>query len=420
MCPAKPNADFEFFDVFSALEAFDGFDYRGGNQFRKTRPAMLRHSMYLYPWDLRDEGAGAVTDLLRAAGIDGITLATSYHAGKFLRPHSPAGKVYFPEDGTVYFTPDIKRYRTLVPQRATMAEEYDALFVLERDAADLAVTAWIVGLHNSRLGQAHPELATETIYGDALVNSLCPAQPEVRHFLSALCIDTANQPGVTEIALETPGWQAFRHGHHHEFELIELPEQVLVMLGTCFCGACRAGATAAGVDLDALAADTRRQLDRFFAAGTLPGTDPQTDPDWQALIAWRASIVTSLVAEIRAALPASVRLAIIPTTQTPNDLSWIEGSNLAALAGAADRLEVPAYQSGVAAIAADAAWVRNIVGSEAEIGFILRPTFPHLADATEVAQAVSSLRALGPRSLSFYNYGHMRRSSLDWIAATLT
>ncbi len=356
--------------------------------------------MYLYPWDLRDEGAGAVTDLLRAAGIDGITLATSYHAGKFLRPHSPAGKVYFPEDGTVYFTPDIKRYRTLVPQRATMAEEYDALFVLERDAADLAVTAWIVGLHNSRLGQAHPELATETIYGDALVNSLCPAQPEVRHFLSALCIDTANQPGVTEIALETPGWQAFRHGHHHEFELIELPEQVLVMLGTCFCGACRAGATAAGVDLDALAADTRRQLDRFFAAGTLPGTDPQTDPDWQALIAWRASIVTSLVAEIRAALPASVRLAIIPTTQTPNDLSWIEGSNLAALAGAADRLEVPAYQSGVAAIAADAAWVRNIVGSEAEIGFILRPTFPHLADATEVAQAVSSLRALGPRSLS--------------------
>lgn len=382
-------------------------------------PAMQRHSMYLYPWDLRDEGAGTVSDRLAAAGIGGVTLATSYHAGKFLRPHGPAGKVYFPEDGTVYFTPDDALYRTLVPQRARMAEEYDALRVLERDASDLAVTAWTVGLHNTRLGQAHPQLTTETVYGDRLVNSLCPAQPEVRHHLTALCVDTARQPGVSEIALETPGWQAFRHGHHHEFELVELPDRVQVMLGTCFCDACRAGATAAGVDVAALAADTRRQLDRFFVEGTMPGTDPQADPDWQAYTAWRADTVTSLVGEIRAALPATLRLAIIPTTQTPNALCWIEGSELAALARVADRLEVPAYQSGVAAIAEDAARVRETAGDEAEIGYILRPTYPHLADADEVAQAVAALRALRPSSLSFYNYGHMRLSALDWIAAAL-
>lgn len=375
--------------------------------------------MYLYPWDLRDEGAGDVAERLRRAGLNGVTLATSYHAGKFLRPHAPAGKVYFPEDGTLYFTPDAARYRTLAPQRAKMAEDYDALRVLERDAPDLAVTAWTVGLHNSRLGQAHPALTAETVYGDRLINSLCPAQPEVRHYLTALCGDTASQPGVSEIALETPGWQAFRHGHHHEFELVELPDRVQVMMGTCFCGACRAGATSAGVDMASLAAATRRELDRFFAEGTVPGTDPETDPDWQALIAWRAETVTSLVAEIRAALPSSVGLAIIPTTQTPNDLCWIEGSDLAALARAADRLEVPAYQSGVRAIAEDAARVRDAAGDDAEIGYILRPTFPHLADAGDVAQAVAALRAVGPSSLSFYNYGHMRLSALDWIAAAL-
>lgn len=380
---------------------------------------MIRHSMYLYPWDLRDEGAGAVAERLRGAGIGGVTLATSYHAGKFLRPHGPRGKVYFPEDGTVYFSPDPARYRALVPQRAKMAEDYDALRVLERDAADLAVTAWTVGLHNSRLGQAHPDLATKTIYGDTLVNSLCPAQPEVRHYLTALCVDTADQPGVAEIALETPGWQAFRHGHHHEFELVELPDRVQVMMGTCFCDACRAGAEAAGVDMAGLTADTRRQLDRFFVDGTMPNTDPRTAPDWQAFTTWRAETVTSLVAEIRAALPASVKLAIIPTTQTPNALCWIEGSDLAALAQAADRLEVPAYQSGVTAITKDAGWVRDAAGAEAEIGYILRPTYPHLADARAVAQTIAALRALGPRSLSFYNYGHMRLSALDWIAAAL-
>ena len=39
----------------------------------------------------------------RVLGLDTVTLAGSYHAGKFLRPHGQSGKVYFPEDGTVYF-----------------------------------------------------------------------------------------------------------------------------------------------------------------------------------------------------------------------------------------------------------------------------------------------------------------------------
>jgi hypothetical protein len=375
--------------------------------------------MYLYPWDLRDEHAQVVADRLRASGIDTVALATSYHSGRFLRPHSPKGKVYFPEGGSVYFRPDATRYRRLVPQRARLAEGYDALAELARHAPDLGVTAWTVGLHNSRLGQAHPELAVQTVYGDRLINALCPAQPEVRHYLAALCADTAAQEGVREIALETPGWQAFRHGHHHEFELIDLPEPVQILLGTCFCPACRRGAREHGVDMGLLARNTIAQLERFFATGAHPDTDPATDPDWRAFHDWRAATVSGLVAEIRAALPPEVSLAVIPTTQTPNSLCWIEGSDLAQLSRAADRLEVPAYQCGVGPIAADAGYVRAAAGPEAEIGFILRPTFPHLTGADDVAQAVQALRALGPSSVSFYNYGHFRLQSLDWIAAAL-
>ena len=381
--------------------------------------AMTRHSMYLYPWDLRDEGAQVVADRLRAAGIDGVTLATSYHSGKFLRPHSPKGKVYFPEGGTVYFTPSAGRYRRLAPLRAQLAEGYDALHQLVRHATDLEVTAWTVGLHNSRLGAAYPELTAQTVYGDRLINSLCPAQLEVQHYLVALCTDTAAQEGVREIALETPGWQAFRHGHHHEFELIELPDSVQTMLGTCFCPACRKGADQYGLDMDRLAQDTVTQLDRFFATGALPDTSPTADPDWQALHEWRAEVVTDLVAQIRSALPDAVKLAVIPTTQTPNSLCRIEGSDLSRLSGAADRLELPAYQCGPDAIENDAAEARKAAGAEADIGFILRPTYPHLIDAADVAQAVQALRKLNATSISFYNYGHFRLQSLDWIAAAL-
>ncbi len=184
----------------------------------------------------------------------------------------------------------------------------------------------------------------------------------------------------------------------------------------CFCPACRAGASAAGVDVQALAARTRAELEAFFADGTEPSTDPAIDPDWQALTAWRMSIVNGLVQRIRDALPASIGLAIVPTTQSPNDLCWIEGSDLAALA-AICRLEVPAYQNGVPAIAADIANVRAAAGASARIGYILRPTFPNLASAADVRAAVAAVVADQAESVAFYNYGHMRLSALDWIRA---
>ena len=56
-----------------------------------------------YAWDLIDDGVATVAGRARDAGLDTVTLAASYHAGKFLRPHGRSGKVYFPVDGTVYF-----------------------------------------------------------------------------------------------------------------------------------------------------------------------------------------------------------------------------------------------------------------------------------------------------------------------------
>ncbi len=43
-------------------------------------------AIYAYAWDLADEGIDTVLDNLRPTGINTITLAASYHAGKFVRP----------------------------------------------------------------------------------------------------------------------------------------------------------------------------------------------------------------------------------------------------------------------------------------------------------------------------------------------
>ena len=64
-------------------------------------------SMWTYPWDIQDQGLNRTfEDLSERAGLNTISLATSYHAGRFLQPRSPSQKAYFPQDGTVYFRPD--------------------------------------------------------------------------------------------------------------------------------------------------------------------------------------------------------------------------------------------------------------------------------------------------------------------------
>ena len=87
----------------------------------------MRHGMYVYAWDLWQEGTATVAARLRDAGLNAVSLATAYHAGKFLRPHAPAGKVWFPEDGTVYFRPDLTRYGLLQPQAASMVDHSTTL-----------------------------------------------------------------------------------------------------------------------------------------------------------------------------------------------------------------------------------------------------------------------------------------------------
>lgn len=388
----------------------------------------MRRSIYAYAWDLADEGVATVAGRVRDAGLDGITLATSYHAGKFLRPHGPNGKAYFPEDGTVYFRPDFSRYGRLKPVVSRVAENFDAMAALAVEAPELKVVAWAVCLHNTPFGMANPDLVARNAWGDPFWPNLCPSAGDARDYVVNLCADIAGRHDVEALALETPGWLPFAHGYHHEFALVELNPWVETLLGLCFCDHCRARAKGAGLDLDGLARRARGAVDRFLAADTAPAAtvardwlaaDLVADPELAAFLRWRCETVASLVREVRAAVRREVEVRVIPTVQSPNALAWSEGSDLALLATAADALEVPAYQTGPAAIRDDVFDVRRRVGDAARLGFILRPSYPNLRSATEVAEAVGTLRAAGAEGIAFYNYGHVRLSALGWIRQAL-
>ena len=103
------------------------------------------------------------------------------HAGKFLRPHGKAGKVFFPEDGTAYFKTDASRYGAIKPAANSLLADRDILRELT-NSKGIATNVWMVLLHNTLLGTQYPEATTANAFGDRYVYSLCPSHPEARAY----------------------------------------------------------------------------------------------------------------------------------------------------------------------------------------------------------------------------------------------
>jgi hypothetical protein len=380
--------------------------------------------LYTYAWDLADEGVAEVAARARDAGLNTLTLAAAYHAGKFLRPHGVSGKVYFPEDGTVYFRARAERYGRIKPALASITGPSDPFADLARVAPDLGRVAWVVACHNTRLGMLHPDLVARNCFGDAYVYSLCPAHEEVRDYVVRLCTDLADQHELQAIALETPGWLPYEHGYHHEFAMLPLNEWARVLLGLCFAPASLAGAKAAGIDALHLRRQASRWLESWLAAehplserraAEMLLADIVLHPDWSAFLRWRCECVADLVREIRAAVPRPTEIWVIPSVQRPSAKGWIEGSDLSLLAQAADRLEVCAYEPGAAEVAADLWDVRRRVGEAGRLNAILRPGHPDLAGGADTPASAQAVKAAGCEGIAFYNYGHLGLAALNRI-----
>ena len=384
-------------------------------------------AIFAYAWDIAEVGVQPFVSEVKALRLNTVSYAGSYHAGKFIRPKGLNGKVYFPEDGTACFRFDAARYGKIKPLENALLGDGDVLADL--CAADIAVNAWMVLLHNTRLGTAHPDATVENVFGDRYVYSLCPAVPDVREYAVALCKDIADNYPVIGLSLETPGFLPYQHGYHHEFALLRQNRWLDDQLGLCFCPHCMRAAEQAGVDdVAGLRDRIKRDIEAYLSSDfDLPDdmaeafwlADIRSDGRLAAFLNWRSDIVTSLVAEIRDAVRSDAALAIIPSVARPSAGAWYEGSDLPALAGTAGILEACFYEPSAARVAADAFDVKRRVGGKGRLRGILRPGWPDLQSRGEVVGAAEALRDAGITDIGFYNYGHLRRNSMAWIGDAL-
>jgi hypothetical protein len=388
---------------------------------------MSYKAIYAYAWDLAEEGVLHATGQFRALGLDTVTIAGSYHAGKFMRPRGKTGKVYFPEDGTVYFCPDVSRYGEIKPRQNGLLREKDVLRELT-ETPDIATNAWMVLLHNTPLGMAHPDATVCNAFGDRYVYSLCPSAPSARAYAIALASDVADNYAISGMSLESPGFAPYVHGYHHEFALMKSNRWLESQLGLCFCKHCLAGARAAGVDAARLKVQVAEDVGAYLASDVdFPGdmaeafwlADTRSDGALKAFLDWRCAIVTSLVAEIRAAVRPSVNVAIIPSVARPTGGAWYEGSDLAALAESAGILEACFYEATPMRIKSELFDLRRRLRGKGKLRAILRPSYPDIDNRAGFVEACRALGEGGVKEVAFYNYGHLRAANLGWIADAL-
>jgi hypothetical protein len=383
----------------------------------------MEKAFFVYAWDMIGEGPEKALKQMGDLGANTVCLASSYHAGKFTRPRASEGKIYFPEDGTVYFRPDPIHYGTIQPRMNPLVEQFDFFQDWEKWNNGLNLKAWTVCAHNTPLGQAFPQYCVRNAFGDPYFYNLCPASDEVQDYLRALCLDLASHDSVQCITLETPGYLPFTHGYHHEFGFVPLNPWVEALLALCFSDATKTKVREAGVDAEGLQKWVRKELERFFSSGVYPENTMATqwlmadliqEPDLVAYLQAESRIVSNLVQSIRENLPKDVRLNLIPTVQRPTAGCWVEGTDLKGMAAIFDGIDACAYQKGADEIFQDAWDVRNRLGEETQLNFVLRPAHPDLENKPQLLESIHKLKTLNPAGISFYNYGFLPQQNLEW------
>jgi len=380
-------------------------------------------AIYTYAWDLAEAGVSTAAREFRDLGLDTITVAGSYHAGKFLRPHGHVGRVFFPDDGTVYFRTVASRYGAIKPVPNGPLGERDILRELV-EKSGMAVNVWLVLLHNTRLGMTHSDAVVRNAFGDPYFYNLCPSAPDARAYAIGLATDVTRSYPVRGISMEAPGFAPYTHGYHHEFALVKSNLWLENMLGLCFCDHCLAGAEETGIDARRLKAEVASDIGAYLdsdidypqdMAEAFWRADLAADSDLRRYLDFRKSVVTSLVAEIRAAVRPDAETAVIPSVARPTGGAWYEGSDLGALADKAGIIEACFYEPTAMRVKSDLFDIQRRLKGSGKLRGILRPSYPDIASRGEFLEAVAALRAGGVDELAFYNWGHLRRANLALI-----
>lgn len=366
--------------------------------------------MFTYAWDLLDEGPDRVAERLRSLGADRMLLAASYHTLQAVLPHNPRRRTITVSEAGLYFAPRAGYFTgTPIKPRPSplVAEQGDALAAAAEACArhGIALDAWTVCMHNSRLAMAHPEFTVRNLWGESYPYSLCPSHPEVQAYLHGLVRNLAGEYGLRRILLESPNWLDFPHHHHFKSGPV-LGLAARTLLSTCFCGACAQRARERGVNL----AEVRRSL--LAVADRVVAGEQEALPELEPFQQVRQGVVTDLITGLQASVPIPVEVILFGEPA-------ITGLDPHAAAHAAAGVMSLSYSADAGVVLARARAGLAVAGAPERYSLGLSLLNAELPDRAALAQNIAAARQAGVERLAFYNYGLATTERLDWLGAAL-
>lgn len=393
---------------------------------------IVETSIWTYPWDLADEGIGeALGTMQERAGATGVNVATVYHAGKFLHVHNPKRRVVFPRSGMLYFQPDDSWHGRLriTPPVWDEVEGFWTNLRREAERFELKLTAWVLCLHNSGIGFAHPDCAVENAFGDRIYTDLCANNPDVRAYLVALTRDIATNVGADRLLLESLEYMPFRHDYHHEVIGIPTGPTVDFLMSLCFCPHCHEAAAQMGVDIGTVRTWTRETLESHFADPFAATTEMSwaelheaVGGEFSGFLGLRQEAVISLFTEVAESVreSSSARLATLDFgplfSNGPDGRAWENGVDLSRLLPLVDEIHPTFYFTDAETHRQKAEEYVGLLSGDKPMVPAIRTILPQ-TDSEE--RLLEQLAPLAPQAtgFSFYNYGFMPLPALDWIKA---
>lgn len=393
-----------------------------------------RTSFFALMHDVLEAGPERFCDDLAALGVDGVTIAASYHASRDLLPRPGSPMLVDLPGGALYFPPNEVLYPVETPPWSPEPFGSLDLFDRLRDACaerDMVLTSWTVFGFNERLGRLDPRLCQRTALGDALTSDLCPANPVTRSYYRALAADVAgHKPNV--LLAESLHYQPVRLSRR----FVELDAEARLALSLCFCQHCAEAAAHADVDADAVAGWARDAIELAYSGGgrELPRRLPLddlgalVDGAVLAYLGVRADLVTSLARSVLADLEGTeVELCFMDQaaaepgllgTRTVDDAVRY-GVDIGALGEAWGGYQMLGYAPDVPAVAADVDDYQASLHGAADLRVALRPSVP---DSADIENLIAKLRAVidgGAAGVDFYNYSLIDSRALARVRLAL-
>lgn len=388
-------------------------------------------AVWSHPWDLVDEGPERAAERIASLGIDEVNLATSMHSVQTLNPHNPERKTFFAE-ASEYFRPDGDRYGAITPDVNETMGEADWLTEIADGFAsasvDLNLNSWGAPFHSSRQGRRHPDATITSPFGDSLIWGLCPSNPDVREFGTAMAADLADRGVFETVEMELADYQyGTGYGWHHQEFFHRLGPLGEFLFGLCCCEHCRANARDAGVDADRAREAAKKGLaDRFegrIAHDVDVGGWLAEHPEVAAYADARRGTLTDLFGDFEDAIGDAdfgyyFKMGGLGDDRMGVEHSWKHGLDLGGVSRHLDEATVLAYHSDPAVVRDDVRTTRSLLDASVRAGVLAGD--PIVRSRADLREQVAAAVDAGADSLSFYGYGVLSDRNLSWIGDVLS